>query len=89
MANFDLEKLREQYSTRNMRVLLARMLKDRPEYRTQTIVIYQVRDTGGTRLQTCDGRDELRQVFLSPHCKDARTIRVPDPELQDEQSDAA
>jgi hypothetical protein len=56
-----------------MRVLLARMLSD----------------TGGTRLQICAGRDELRQVFLSPHCKDAQTIRTPDPGPQDEQSDAA
>ena len=89
MANFDLEKLRDRYSTRNMRVLLARMLKDRPEYKKQTIVTYEVRDTGGTRLQVCAGRDELRQVFLSPHCKDARTVRTPDPEPKDEQSDAA
>jgi hypothetical protein len=89
VANFDLERLRDRYSTRNMRVLLARMLKDRPEYKKQTIVTYEVRDTGGTRLQVCAGRDELRQVFLSPHCKDARTVRTPDPEPQDEQSDAA
>lgn len=88
MANYPLSALQDQYATRNMRVLLSRLLKEHPEYRRQTIVTYQVLDTGDQRLQICDGRDELRQVFLSPHCTDARTVRTPDPDPQDEQ-DAA
>ena len=89
MANFDLEVLQDQYDTRNMRVLVSRLLKDHPDFRTRTIVTYQVRDTGGSRLQVCNGRDELRQVFLSPHCSGARTVRNADPEPEEEQSDAA
>lgn len=86
MPNFDLVKLQKQYDTKNTRVLLSRLLKEHPDYKTQTIVTYQVRDTGDTRLQVCSSRDEVRQVFLSPHCSDARTLRAPDPE---ETSDAA
>lgn len=79
MPNFDLAALHKEYDTRNIRVLLARMLKRNPEYRQHAIVVYQVRDTGGTRLQVCLSRDEVRQVFLSPHCADAHTVRAPDP----------
>jgi hypothetical protein len=45
-----------------------------------------VRDTGDFRLQVCINRDEVRQVFLSPHCTEARTVRQPD---QEEASTAA
>jgi hypothetical protein len=69
-----------------MRVLLSRLLKSQPDYRAGTIVTYKVRDTGDFRLQVCTDRDEVRQIFLSPHCADARTVRQPDVE---ETSDAA
>ena len=86
MPNFDLSALQERYKTRNMRVLLSRLLKTQPDYRAGTIVTYKVRDTGDFRLQVCTDRDEVRQIFLSPHCADARTVRQPDVE---ETSDAA
>lgn len=86
MPNFDLSALQERYKTRNMRVLLSRLLKSQPDYRAGTIVTYKVRDTGDFRLQVCTDRDEVRQIFLSPHCADARTVRQPDVE---ETSDAA
>lgn len=86
MPNFDLSGLQERYKTRNMRVLLSRLLKTQPDYRAGTIVTYKVRDTGDFRLQVCTDRDEVRQIFLSPHCADARTVRQPDVE---ETSDAA
>ncbi|HUP01003.1 MAG TPA: hypothetical protein VM737_05715 [Gemmatimonadota bacterium] len=86
MPNFDLSALQKRYAARNMRVLVSRLLKDHPEYKRNTIVTYQVRDTGDTRLQVCTSRDEVRQVFLSPHCEEARTLRAADP---DETSDAA
>ena len=63
-----------------MRVLLSRLLKRHPDFRSGTIVTYKVRDTGDFRLQVCINRDEVRQVFLSPHCTEARTVRQPDPE---------
>ncbi|MGH7550803.1 MAG: hypothetical protein ACREMD_11395 [Gemmatimonadota bacterium] len=87
MPNFDLSALQDQYRTRNMRVLLSRLLKRQPDYRAGTIVTYKVRDTGDFRLQICTNRDEVRQIFLSPHCAEARTVRQPDPE--EEKSDAA
>lgn len=87
MPNFDLAELQKRFDTRNMRVLLSRLLKSHPDYRTGTIVTYKVRDTGDFRLQVCTDRDEVRQVFLSPHCTEARTVRQPDPEA--EKSDAA
>lgn len=86
MPNFDLTELQDRFDTRNMRVLLSRLLKRHPDYRAGTIVTYKVRDTGDFRLQICTDRDEVRQVFLSPHCTEARTVRQPDPE---EKSDAA
>lgn len=86
MPNFDLSALQKRYDTRNMRVLLSRLLKENPEYKRNTIVAYQVRDTGDIRVQVCTSRDEVRQVFLSPHCEEARTLRAADP---DEKSDAA
>ncbi|MBA2634847.1 MAG: hypothetical protein H0U86_17935, partial [Chloroflexi bacterium] len=81
-----LAALQKEHNTRNIRVLLSRLLKNHPEYRQRTIVVYQVRDTGGSRLQVCMNRDEVRQVFLSPHCAEARTVRAADPE---EESNAA
>lgn len=80
MPNFDLAALQREYKTRNMRVLLSRILKRHPDYRSGTIVTYKVRDTGDFRLQICTNRDEVRQVFLSPHCTEARTVRQPDPQ---------
>ena len=75
MPNFDLSALKKQYKTNNMRVLMSRMLKQHPEYDDFTIVMYQVRDSGDTRLQICETREEVRQVFISPHCRDAVTVR--------------
>jgi hypothetical protein len=80
MPNFDLAALQGEYKSRNMRVLLSRLLKRHPDFRSGTIVTYKVRDTGDFRLQVCTNRDEVRQIFLSPHCTEARTIRQPDPE---------
>jgi len=80
MPNFDLAALQGEYKSRNMRVLLSRLLKRHPDFRSGTIVTYKVRDTGDFRLQVCIDRDEVRQVFLSPHCTEARTVRQPDPE---------
>lgn len=80
MPNFDLAALQGEYKSRNMRVLLARLLKRNPDFRSGTIVTYKVRDTGDFRLQVCTNRDEVRQIFLSPHCTEARTVRQPDPE---------
>ena len=80
MPNFDLAALQEEYKSRNMRVLLSRHLKRHPDFRSGTIVTYKVRDTGDFRLQVCTNRDEVRQIFLSPHCTEARTVRQPDPE---------
>ena len=79
MPNFDLAALQDEYKSRNMRVLLSRLLKRHPDFRSGTIVTYKVRDTGDFRLQVCTDRDEVRQVFLSPHCTEARTVRQPDP----------
>ncbi len=75
MANFDLHDLKKQYKTNNIRVLMSRMVKQHPEYDECTFVTYQVLDTGGTRLQVCQTREEVRQIFLSPHCADAVTVR--------------
>jgi hypothetical protein len=75
MPNFDLNGLKKQYKTNNMRVLMARMVKQHPEYGECTFVTYQVRDSGDTRLQVCTTREEVRQVFLSPHCRGAVTVR--------------
>ncbi|MGH7543443.1 MAG: hypothetical protein ACREK7_05840 [Gemmatimonadota bacterium] len=80
MPNFDLTALQGEYKSRNMRVLLSRLLKRNPDFRSGTIVTYKVRDTGDFRLQVCTNRDEVRQIFLSPHCTEARTVRQPDPE---------
>lgn len=80
MPNFDLTALQGEYKSRNMRVLLSRLLKRHPDFRSGTIVTYKVRDTGDFRLQVCTNRDEVRQIFLSPHCAEARTVRQPDPE---------
>ena len=66
MPNYDLHKLHAEYNTKNMRVLLSRLLKKNPEFRDRTIVTYEVRDSGDMRLQVCVDRDEVRQVFLSP-----------------------
>ena len=74
MPNYDLHKLHEEYNTKNMRVLVSRLLKKNPEFRERTIVTYEVRDSGDIRLQVCSDRDEVRQVFLSPHCRQARTV---------------
>lgn len=78
MPNFDLTNLHNEYNTKNIRVLISRMLKQHPEYAAHTIVMYSVRNSGGIRLQVCMTRDEVRQCFLSPHCMDAKTIRKPD-----------
>lgn len=86
MSNFDLHQLHRTYNTTDLKGLLGQLLKECPEYATQTIVTYTVRDTGETRLMACRSRDEVRQVFLSPHCTDARTVRAADPV---EESDAA
>ena len=75
MPNFDLTTLESEYKTKNLSVLLKRMLKRHPEYKEHTIVRYEVRDSGDTRIQVCVSRDEVRQVFLSPHCRDAQTLR--------------
>ena len=75
MPNFDLAKLESEYKTRKLSVILKRMLKRHPEYEEHTIVRYEVRDSGDTRVQVCTSRDEVRQVFLSPHCRDAHTLR--------------
>ncbi|MFN2420708.1 MAG: hypothetical protein ABR527_04935 [Gemmatimonadota bacterium] len=75
MPNFDLIALKKQYKTNNIRVLISRMLKQHPEYGESAFVTYQVRDSGDTRLQVCATRDEVRQVFISPHCRDAITVR--------------
>ena len=75
MPNYDLHKLHTEFDTRNIRVLLSRLMKKNPEFRERTIVTYEVRDTGDMRLQVCSDRDEVRQVFLSPHCRDAVTVR--------------
>ena len=80
MPNFDLAALQDEYKSRNMRVLLSRLLKRHPDFRSGTIVTYKVRDTGDFRLQVCTNRDEVRQIFLSPHCTEAHTVRQPDPE---------
>lgn len=88
MPNYDLYKLREEYNTRNMRVLLSRLLKKNPEFRECTIVTYEVRDSGDIRLQVCTDRDEVRQVFLSPHCREARTVWTA-PADEESKSDAA
>jgi len=74
MPNYDLHKLHTEYNTKNIRVLLSRLIKKNPEFRDCTIVTYEVRDSGDIRLQVCNDRDEVRQVFLSPHCKQARTV---------------
>ncbi|CAN5774593.1 hypothetical protein BH20GEM1_BH20GEM1_03080 [soil metagenome] len=74
MPNYDLHKLHTEYNTKNIRVLLSRLMKKNPEFRDRTIVTYEVRDSGDIRLQVCNDRDEVRQVFLSPHCKAARTV---------------
>lgn len=88
MPNYDLHKLHDEYNTRNMRVLVSRLLKKNPDFRERTIVTYEVRDTGDIRLQVCADRDEVRQVFLSPHCRQARTVYTA-PEEEDSKSDAA
>lgn len=74
MPNYDLHKLHTEYGTKNIRVLLSRLLKKNPDFRERTIVTYEVRDSGDIRLQVCLNRDEVRQVFLSPHCRQARTV---------------
>lgn len=74
MPNYDLHKLHTEYNTKNIRVLLSRLIKKNPEFRERTIVTYEVRDSGNIRLQVCNDRDEVRQVFLSPHCRRARTV---------------
>lgn len=86
MPNFNLHNLHKEYDTKNMRVLLSRMLKSHPEYADHTIVTYEVLDSGETRLQVCTSRDEVRQVFLSPHCSEARTVRAA---VDESSSDAA
>lgn len=88
MPNYDLQKLRVEYNTKNIRVLVSRLLKKNPEFRERTIVTYEVRDSGDTRLQVCANRDEVRQVFLSPHCREARTVWTA-PTNGDSKSDAA
>ena len=88
MPNYDLHKLHAEYNTKNMRVLLSRLLKKNPEVRDRTIVTYEVRDSGDMRLQVCVDRDEVRQVFLSPHCREARTVWTA-PTNGDSKSDAA
>jgi hypothetical protein len=74
MPNYDLHKLHTEFDTKNIRVLLSRLMKKNPEFRERTIVTYEVRDTGDMRLQVCSDRDEVRQVVLSPHCREARTV---------------
>lgn len=78
MPNFSLVQLHDEYKTKNMRVLLSRLLKKHPEWAECTIVTYIVNDTGETRMMVCPTRDEVRQIFLSPHCRDAQTIRAAD-----------
>lgn len=88
MHNFDLAELQDEYNTKTMRVLLKRMTKKNPEFENLTIVTYEVADTGTQRLQVCENRDEVRQIFLSPHCCAARTVQRGTEEETD-QSDAA
>lgn len=88
MHNFDLAELQDEYNTKTMRVLLKRMVKKNPEFENLTVVTYEVSDTGTQRLQVCETRDEVRQIFLSPHCRDARTVQRGKDEEAD-QSDAA
>jgi len=88
MPNYDLHKLHEEYNTKNMRVLVSRLIKKNPEFKGLTIVTYEVRDSGDIRLQVCADRDEVRQVFLSPHCREARTVWTA-PTNGDSKSDAA
>ncbi len=89
MPNFALDDMYEEYNTKTMRTLLNRMIKKNPEYSECTIVTYVVKDSGETRIMVCPSRDEVRQIFLSPHCQDARTVRAADPSEESEEADAA
>ncbi|HUP19719.1 MAG TPA: hypothetical protein VM778_07170 [Gemmatimonadota bacterium] len=86
MPNFSLALMQTEYKTKNMRVLLARMIKKHPEWSECTIVTYVVTDTGDTRIMVCPSKDEVRQIFLSPHCRNAHTVRAAD---KAEESEAA
>ena len=86
MPNFALADMQTEYKSKNMRVLLARMIKKHPDWAECTVVTYVVNDTGETRMMVCPTRDEVRQIFLSPHCRDAHTVRAPD---KVEESEAA
>lgn len=88
MPNFALDDLFEEHKTKNLRTLLNRMLKKTPEWAECTIVTYVVKDTGETRMMVCPTRDEVRQIFLSPHCTDARTVRSAD-KPEESEADAA
>lgn len=89
MPNFALEDLQEEYRSKNMRTLVNRMLKKHPDWTECAIVAYVVKDTEETRVMVCPTRDEVRQIFLSPHCRDARTVRPADPVEETEEADAA
>ena len=89
MPNFALDDMYEEHGTQRMRTLLNRMIKKNPEYAECTIVTYVVKDSGETRIMVCPSRDEVRQIFLSPHCQDARTVRAADPPEESEEADAA
>lgn len=89
MPNFALDDLYEEYNAKTLRTLLNRMLKKNPEYAGCTIVTYVVNDSGETRMMVCPTRDEVRQIFLSPHCRDARTVRAADKPEESEEADAA
>lgn len=89
MPNFALDDMYEEYNTKRMPTLLNRMIKKNPDYAECTIVTYIVKDSGETRIMVCPTRDEVRQIFLSPHCQEARTVRGADPSEDSEEADAA
>ncbi|MDX1623724.1 MAG: hypothetical protein R3199_07060 [Gemmatimonadota bacterium] len=90
MPNFSLEDLKKEYETDRMRTLINRMLREHPDWAECSIVSYVVNDTGETRVMVCPTQDEVRQIFLSPHCREARTLRVADePETEEAEADAA
>lgn len=88
MPNFALDDMYEEHNTKTMRTLINRMLKKNPDWAECTIVTYVVKDSGETRIMVCPTRDEVRQIFLSPHCTEARTVRAAD-EPEEEEADAA
>lgn len=89
MPNFALADLQKEYNTNRKRTMINRMLREHPDWAECTIVTYVVKDTGESRVMVCPTRDEVRQIFLSPHCRDARTLRQADEPEEEEEADAA